>query len=124
MRIWHENTAGFRLLLGLALLLASWLALTPNPIEMPQGMQLDKLAHLATYLLLAFLVDASWPDRGFGLPKWAFLLGYGIAIELIQSQIPNRVFSLADVAANATGIVLYALLIRRALRAAGLRYSA
>lgn len=115
------STAGFRLLLGLALSLASWAALSPDPIPLPQGPQLDKWAHLGTYVILAFLVDMSWPDRGFDLPKWAALLGYGIVIELIQSQIPNRMFSLADMLANGAGIALYAFVFLKTLRASGLR---
>jgi VanZ family protein len=81
----------------------------------------DKLAHMATYLVLAFLVDTSWPERGFGLPKSVFLLGYGVLIELLQMQIPHRLFSLGDLAANLAGIVLYAFLIKRLLRPHGIR---
>jgi VanZ family protein len=49
------------------------------------------------------------------------LLSYGMAIELIQSQIPNRMLSVGDLAANAAGIALYAFLILRVLRSLGLR---
>ena len=59
-------------------------------------------------LVLAFLADASWPDRRFTAPKWSGLLLYGIAIELLQTQIPNRVFSIGDIVANGAGIALYA----------------
>ena len=44
----------------------------------------------------------------FTLPKWSWLLLYGIAIELLQTQIPNRVFSVGDIVANTAGITLYA----------------
>ena len=121
MAISRCDTAGFRLLLGLALLIATWFALTPQPVGLPQVPFADKWAHIATYLLLAFLADASWPEREFDLSKWALLLGYGLLIELIQSQIPTRFFSLADLAANAAGIALYAFLVFRALRAQGIR---
>ncbi len=43
------------------------------------------------------------PISGFGWRKWAALLGYGLLIELLQSQIPNRFLSLADLLANAVG---------------------
>lgn len=121
MAISRCNRAGARLMLGIALLLASWAALTPNPMPLPDGPQMDKLAHLLTYVVLALLADFSWPDRGFDLPKWSALLSYGILIELIQSQVPNRMFSLADLVANAAGIALYAFLFARILRAKGLR---
>lgn len=114
-------TAGFRLLLALAVTVTTWASLTPDPIPLPEGPQMDKWAHLAAYVVLALLVDFSWPDRGFDLSKWAGLLGYGIAIELIQSQVPNRMLSIADLAANTAGIALYAFLILRTLRVLGLR---
>ena len=121
MPISDRGKTRFRLLLGLALILASWFALSPNPVALPDVTQMDKWAHLATYIVLAFLVDASWPERGFDLPKWVFLLVYGAVIELIQGQLPNRMLSVADLAANAAGVAVYALLILKVLRARGLR---
>jgi VanZ family protein len=121
MTISDRAKPGFRLLLGLALVVATWFALNPDPVALPEGTQMDKWAHLVTYLVLAFLIDASWPETGFDLPKWVSLLSYGMAIELIQSQIPNRMLSVGDLAANAAGIALYAFLILRALRSLGLR---
>jgi VanZ family protein len=121
MAISRTDTLGLRLLLGLALSLATWFALTPQPVTLPEVALADKWAHLATYLLLAFLVDASWPEPGFDWRKWGFLLAYGILIELIQVQLPNRFFSLADIVANATGIALYGFLIVPLLRACGIR---
>lgn len=111
------NCAGFRLLLGLALVLATLMALSPQPAALPDVPLADKWAHLAAYLALAFLVDASWPDRGFDLGKWALLLGYGLLIELLQTQVPNRFFSLGDLAANAAGIAVYVFMMQRLLRA-------
>lgn len=116
-----HTTTGFRLLLALALAVTTWASLTPDPIPLPDGPQADKWAHLAAYVVLAILVDFSWPDRGFDLSKWAGLLGYGIAIELLQGQIPNRMLSIADLTANTAGIALYAFLLLRTLRTLGLR---
>jgi VanZ family protein len=121
MPISRCNCAGIRLFLGLALVIATWAALTPQPMALPELPMADKWAHLLTYLVLALLVDASWPDSGFGWRKWLFLLGYGLAIELIQSQIPNRFFSIGDLAANAGGIMVYSLLVLRVLRKAHIR---
>jgi len=121
MVISRRNAVGFRLLLGLALVIATWFALTPQPMQMPPLAHADKWTHLATFLMLAFLADASWPERAFDAPKWGLLLAYGLAIELIQMPIDNRFFSLADLVADAAGIALYALLALRVLRAAGIR---
>ena len=105
------NCAGFRLLLGLTLVIVTWVSLTPKGAPLPAVPLADKWAHLLTYTLLAFLVDASWPETGFDWRKWAALIGYGLAIELIQGQIPNRMFSLGDLLANAAGIAVFALLV-------------
>lgn len=121
MPISRCDCAGFRLLLGLALVTATWFALTPQPVALPDIALADKWAHLLSYVVLAFLVDASWPEQGFDLRKWAFLFGYGVLIELIQGQIPNRFFSLGDIAANAAGIAVYAFALQRALRLGGIR---
>ena len=121
MPISRCDSAGFRLLLGLAFVIATWLALTPKPVALPDIALADKWAHLLTYVVLAFLVDASWPEQDFDWRKWTFLLGYGVLIELVQSQIPNRYFSLGDIAANAVGIALYAVAVQRALRLGGIR---
>ena len=122
MAISRCDCAGFRLLLGLALVIATWAALTPQPVALPPNLPLaDKWAHLLTYIVLAFLVDASWPNRVFDRRKWLILLAYGLFIELCQSQIPGREFSLADLLANATGILIYALGVLRTLRAIGVR---
>lgn len=108
-------------MLGLALVIATWLALTPQPVALPDAPLSDKWAHLLAYLVLAFLVDGSWPERRFTLPKWSALLIYGLAIELVQTQIPNRVFSIGDIVANAAGIALYAFGVVHLLQRVGWR---
>lgn len=121
MPITRCDCAGYRLMLGLALVITTWLALTPQPAPLPAVPLADKWAHVAAYLLLAFLADASWPERRFDWPKWGALMVYGIAIELMQSQIPNRFLSLGDIVANGTGIAAYGLLVSPALKALRLR---
>ena len=121
MAISRCDCAGLRILLGLALLITTWAALTPAPLALPDAPLADKWVHLAAFVALSFLVDASWPERTFDLPKGGFLLGYGVLLELAQSQVPGRMFSLADILADLAGIALYAVVLRRALRAAGVR---
>ncbi len=108
------NRAGARLLLALALFVATWLMLAPGG-EGPGLPINDKVAHLLTFAVLALLTHASWPERDFdgrlGLP----LLAYGIAIECIQYFVPGRFFSVADILADGAGILLYALLLPRLL---------
>ena len=71
----------------------------------------DKLGHLAAFALLALLVHASWSHRNFDWRMILPLLAYGIAIECAQYFIPNRFFSLLDILADGTGILLYLLLL-------------
>lgn len=100
------NSAGFRLILGLALLLISWQSLTPDPVPAAEVIS-DKLLHVLAFVVLGFLADAGWPDRPFDWRKYAPLALYGVLIEGTQSLIPGRQASLADLAADAVGLTVY-----------------
>ncbi len=104
------DTVGARLLLGLALLIITGMALTPSPGVIQQSVN-DKLGHTLAFLVLAFLTHASWPELKFSWRQIIPLLGYGLAVEITQYFIPNRYFSLLDIAADLAGIGLYILLI-------------
>ena len=104
------NTVGARLVLVLALLMITSMALTPTPGEVQQSVN-DKLGHALAFLLLAFLVHTSWPRIQFGWRQFSALLGYGLALEVAQHFIPNRYFSLLDLLADLAGIALYILMI-------------
>lgn len=93
----------------LALLLATWLAVTSSSPAMPG--QSDKLAHLLAFLAFAFLADFAFPRRSFDAVKFLPLLGYGLGLELLQSVLPHRDGSVADLLADAAGLALYALLL-------------
>lgn len=95
----------------LALILISWLALTPSSPPMPG--QTDKLAHLAAFLLLALLADRAFPQRGFDYLVILPLIAYGGALELVQGMLPYRFGSWADLAADAAGVLLYGFFVRR-----------
>lgn len=104
------NQAGARLMLALALMIITWMALTPSPGVLQQSVN-DKLGHTLAFLLLALLAHASWSHRHFDWRLALPLLGYGVAIECIQYFVPNRFFSLLDILADAGGIGLYWLLL-------------
>jgi VanZ family protein len=99
----------FRLGLVLTLVGITWLGLTSTAPPMPG--QSDKLGHLLAFLTLAFLADFSFPQRGFDAGKFLPLLGYGLGLELLQSILPHRFGSVADLMADAAGLALYALLL-------------
>lgn len=104
------NQTGARLLLGLALLIITYMALTPIPDLLQQRVN-DKLSHALAFALLAFLTHASWPNSAFNWRHGLPLIAYGIFLECAQYFVPGRFFSLWDVAADAVGILLYLLLL-------------
>jgi len=67
----------------------------------------DKINHVAAFFVLAFFMDFSFPHRRFWTAKGMSLLGYGLLVEIIQSFLPYRFFSMLDLAADAVGIALY-----------------
>jgi len=97
----------FRLLLILALLVVTYLAAAPAHYPPLLHQITDKLQHLLAFYGLALLTDFAFRQGGFGLNKALPLLGYGLFIEVLQSFIAYRDFSLWDLAADATGLALY-----------------
>lgn len=75
----------------------------------------DKLMHATALFGFAVLLDLATP-RSFWRWKAPVLLSYGAFIELLQSFTTWRSASLADLAADAAGILLYWLLWRYAMQ--------
>ncbi len=96
------------------LLVITWLALSPHP-PAQATLGWDKANHASAFGTLALLARLSWPRRSWALVALV-LLAYGGAIELIQSQIPEREASWLDLFADSVGIslglLLYAFLQR------------
>ncbi|HAG96549.1 MAG: hypothetical protein CMK83_18840 [Pseudomonadales bacterium] len=111
----HQITWFFRLALLLNLLAISWLAFSARPLMIMPDMLSDKIHHFIAFFVLAYCLDAGFPKRRFLVYKLVPLLFYGIAIELIQSRIPNRDVSGLDLLADALAIVSY-WLIRQPMR--------
>jgi VanZ family protein len=73
---------------------------------------IDKWIHGLAFFGLSALAQLA----GFKPRTWLIaLLLYGIAIELVQSTIPYRSASIADIGADLTGITLYFLLAKTPL---------
>jgi VanZ family protein len=98
----------FRLLFFSALITIFYLAVIPRHISVIPDLG-DKFEHLGAFLVLAFLLDFSFHPTGFNVKKFSFLLGYGLLIEIVQSFLPFRDFSLGDLVADTLGICLYCL---------------
>ena len=116
MPITRCNSAGFRILLGLALFTATVAMLAPGGDSPPPFAHADKLVHVTAFLLLAFFADAGWPQLGFVRAKYLSLLAYGIGMECVQHFIPRRSFELLDILADASGLLLYGVLLLPLLR--------
>jgi len=71
----------------------------------------DKINHFATFLVLALLVDFSFPNFRFNTVKIFSLIAYGFSLEVLQYFLPHRMFSLFDIAADSLGLLAYGLLI-------------
>ena len=97
----------FRLSLLLCVAMILYLATTSANIEIVSNSH-DKLNHMFAFWVLTFLADMSFggPAKHIKSISSSLLL-YGLMIELIQSQLPYRSFSLVDIAADATAILLY-----------------
>lgn len=99
----------WRALLFSSLVLIAVLAWTPgSPLVI--GTPSDKLNHLLAFSALGFLAWQAFPAQRVHA-YWA-LLGFGLLIELVQWYLPTRSAELADLAADALGLALGAVLSR------------
>ena len=107
---------GSRLAFVTLLIVITDLALSPGFSGHAHLFGPDKIEHLAAFGALTLFVRAGWPGLNAMIAA-GFLMIYGIVIELIQgAQMTGRTASLADLAADALGVLaglaLAALFIR------------
>jgi VanZ family protein len=122
MPISRCNSVGFQLVFAIAMLIASVAMLSPTTPKVDIEFDyLDKLVHLSTFAILAFLLDSGWSTSPYSIKKWGALLFYGIAIEIAQHYIPNRGFEWMDWVADGAGLVFYGFFILPLLRRLSLR---
>ncbi len=92
------------------LIAIEYLALTPAQIKLIEN-SWDKANHFIAFAALYVTLHFGFSRLNLGA-KVAILLAYGIQIEIMQSFVPNRYFSLLDVVADGIGIVFGVLLAR------------
>lgn len=97
-------------MLVMSLLITTYLATTPVIYPVISDIN-DKLQHIFAFMVLAFLTDHAFPRQAWNWRKFIPLLVYGLGLEVIQYTVPGRHFSLADLAADGAGLLLYALLL-------------
>jgi VanZ family protein len=107
-----------------------WLSSIPgDTLPLPEFRFSDKLAHFLAYALLGLLIAARAPIRerrvGRGAaaridwPGAAIGILYGVSDEIHQLYVPMRLFSLADIAADALGVAAGVTAARWAWRRMG-----
>lgn len=109
MNLSRSHIIIFRILLMSALIAITILATVPLEYPVVAGIN-DKANHILAFFVLALLADYSYPEKKGNRFIFLSLLGYGIAIEGIQYFLPYRMFSVADVGADAIGLILYRFL--------------
>ncbi|MDI9244070.1 VanZ family protein [Marinobacter sp. CHS3-4] len=88
-------------ILCLSTLVIIYLATTSEPHPIPSSAS-DKVNHFIAFLQLTIVTRLAWPE----LSRYWVALGvmsFGLGIEITQSQLPYRDFSLLDLAADAVG---------------------
>ena len=91
----------------IALVAVEYLATTSRHIPIVESLW-DKFNHFFAFSVLYLLLSFGYERLSF-LQKAVLLLLFGMQIEIVQSFLPARFFSLLDVVADSIGIVIGAL---------------
>ena len=101
------------------LIAIEYLALTPAQKKLIEN-SWDKANHFIAFAALYITLHFAFSRLNLGA-KVVILLAYGIQIEVAQSFVPGRYFSLLDVVADGIGIV-FGILAARILDRFGSRF--
>jgi VanZ family protein len=93
------------------LVICTWLALAPEPPEIPVFKVSDVLQHAFAFTYLSFALMLAY-ERRSPLQTLLLLLLYGLAIELVQSLEVERNAELKDLGVDLVGICLGVWLAR------------
>ena len=110
MKLSRTYIISFRVLLCITLAIVTYLATTALEFAIVSSIN-DKINHLVAFLVLALLLDFSFPISHFNTDKIFSLIAYGVSLEIIQHFLPYRMFSLFDIGADILGLLAYGLLI-------------
>ena len=82
-----------------------WLSLTPRPVEidLEHG---DKLGHFSAYGVTMFWFCQLYPRLWTRVAYAAAFSAMGVALEFVQRGLGYRTFDVADMAADALGVLL------------------
>ena len=94
----------FRVYLFITIAVIEFLATTTIHIEAIESIW-DKANHFSAFFVLYILLSYAYLKLST-LQKSILLLGFGLQIEIVQSFIDGRFFSLLDVVADSIGILI------------------
>ena len=94
------------------ILLVVYLSLSPEPPELIEFQQGDKLGHLVAYLSLMLWFANIYPGRNQQISLTAAFLAMGAILESLQALIGHRTFQYSDMVANGVGVFLGWLLAK------------
>jgi len=94
----------FKLVFFTTFLVIEYLALTPQHIEVLEGLW-DKQNHFSAFFVLYVLLSFAYQNFQV-LKKIGILLLIGLQIEMTQYFIPGRFFSTLDILADGVGIAV------------------
>ncbi len=80
---------------------------TPDTATLNTGF--DKINHMLAFFVLAIFCQFSFPDKKFIYSTFIPLIIYAIFIEIVQYFLPFRTFSILDIIADLTAIIIYLL---------------
>ena len=81
-----------------------WLSLTPKPLD-PGFSHGDKVGHFLAYAMLMLWFAALYRGGGARTAYALLWIAMGVALEFAQGATTYRTFELADMAANALGVL-------------------
>ena len=100
--LFHQKS--FRAYLLICIVAIEFLATTTIHIEVVESMW-DKANHFIAFFVLYILLSFAFKNLGT-LIKSIILVAFGLQIEIVQSFIDGRFFSLLDVVADSIGILI------------------
>ena len=110
MNLSRRHIVYFRILLCFSLATITYLATTAMEFTVISS-SYDKMNHFTAFVVLALLLDFSFPNSRFNTTKIFSLMAYGLSLEIIQHFLPHRMFSLFDISSDILGLFAYGLLI-------------
>ncbi len=111
-----------RALVVVLMVAGAWVA--TRTLDFPETIALnDKAMHIIVFFGFSVLMDLAISRHPFWLWKGLPLLIYGVIIEIMQYYSPDRSFSLLDLMADFSGILLYFMVKFSLLRMDSIRFT-